>query len=327
MRLSATPSQQVINHAEAGRAALHDALEGMVAIARTRWTQAAAESARHVALVVANNPGKTVDDILGRPDIQQALRDNWQTAVDDTRRTILRAWSMGVRLGSQQAEQDMATLGMQPGSPPAPLEVGRELLKRFLDDAETNAEAAGDRMIAAVRSSDGSSEGVRNAVTTEASKQATRARAGITMAGGEGYHAAQTTMYAEAAAAGGYVVKVMWVTHFRPGTCRTCAALHGDVVVLGTEFDHFAHLGAGKPPTVFGSLAGPPRHPNCGCRLVPFIDAEVVQQAKDSPTVETPPVRTDTAGPTPASLKRYRDSWFGALLRTIKSLLGFRRTR
>lgn len=323
LKLASTPSQQVINHAVTGRAKLAAAMEPLFATAQERWRLAALESARHVALVVGNNPGKELDEVLARPDVQQALRDNWRRAADEVRTGIIGAWGEGVRLGAAQAKADLRTLGVPVTDEPAPLEVGKKMLTRLLADATDNAEAAGERMVAAVFATDGSPEAVADAVTKAANDQANRARAGITTAGGEGYHAAQTRMYEQAADAGGYTMKVMWVTHFRPTTCGTCAALHGEVRTLGTTFDPKAHFGPGKPPTTFGELAGPPRHPNCGCKLVPFIDGETVSQAKDAPA-ERVPVRTDQAGPTPKTMRRYRKSWYAVLKRKLQQVLGRR---
>lgn len=328
LRLAATPSAQVIGHAEAGRAALNTAMQPLFEAARARWVAAAAESARHVALVTSNNPLREFPDILARPDVQQALRDNWQRAADEAVTGLIASWNEGVRLGTEQAIADMRTLGMEVPDALSALEVGQPLYDRLLSDAYTNVNEAGDRMVAAVLASDLTPEGVADAVRAQASNQANRARAGITTAGAEGYQAAQIEMYRQSAQQGGYVVKVMWVTHFRPGTCKTCAALHGQVRTLGAEFDHFAHFGTGNPPKVFGTLQGPPRHPNCGCRLVPYIDAEVEAQAEASVTVDTPPVRTDLDGPTPQTLQQFGEAWYQALVKKIKRLFRLnRRTR
>jgi hypothetical protein len=49
--------------------------------------------------------------------------------------------------------------------------------------------------------------------------------------------------------------------------------LHGTVVGLTVQFDHVQSF-ATNPPTVYADLQAPPRHPNCGCRLVPFVEGE-----------------------------------------------------
>jgi hypothetical protein len=46
--------------------------------------------------------------------------------------------------------------------------------------------------------------------------------------------------------------------------CPACRALDGTTAGLDEEFHH----GDDRDPPVFGRLLGPPRHPNCRCRLV-----------------------------------------------------------
>lgn len=65
--------------------------------------------------------------------------------------------------------------------------------------------------------------------------------------------------------------KGVWVTAFRINTCGACVALHGTVVDVGNSFNESATLGSSSPPT-FGKLDMPPRHPNCGCRVVILPD-------------------------------------------------------
>lgn len=63
-------------------------------------------------------------------------------------------------------------------------------------------------------------------------------------------------------------VRKMWVANFQDGPpCLTCAALHGTVLAMSADFDP-EHSYAPSPPRVYRDLAGPPRHPNCRCRLV-----------------------------------------------------------
>lgn len=81
---------------------------------------------------------------------------------------------------------------------------------------------------------------------------------------------------------------MVWVTAFRPrsknssGTCDVCAALHGRVVKPGEVITGYTDVW-GAP------LVRPPRHPNCGCRLVPVP--------------ETPSTTT------PATMRSYAAQW------------------
>lgn len=45
--------------------------------------------------------------------------------------------------------------------------------------------------------------------------------------------------------------------------CPACAALDGTTIAVAAEFDH----GTTADPAVYFDLFGPPRHPNCRCRL------------------------------------------------------------
>lgn len=63
-------------------------------------------------------------------------------------------------------------------------------------------------------------------------------------------------------------MRKMWVANFSAGTpCLTCSALHGSVIALTDTFDAERSY-APNPPRVYRDLAGPPRHPNCRCRIV-----------------------------------------------------------
>lgn len=78
-------------------------------------------------------------------------------------------------------------------------------------------------------------------------------------------------------------VKV-WVTSFSPTTCATCAALHGQVTEIDSEYSHDITFGI-SPKTVRGTLPGPPRHPNCHCRLVPYVEERLASSAMTPSTL------------------------------------------
>lgn len=70
----------------------------------------------------------------------------------------------------------------------------------------------------------------------------------------------------------------VWVTSLLPTTCATCAALHGQIVDVGDEFSHEITF-ALDPKVVYSGLPGPPRHPNCHCRLIPYIIERLTKSA------------------------------------------------
>jgi hypothetical protein len=49
--------------------------------------------------------------------------------------------------------------------------------------------------------------------------------------------------------------------------CGMCEALDGTMVGINGEFDHQATTDPRDLRPVWRNLAGPPRHPNCRCRL------------------------------------------------------------
>lgn len=315
VRLANEPSSQVLAHAVTGRATLAAAVAPLWQAAGRRWRGAALIAARHVALVLANNPEREPAEVLGRRDVAEALQQPFERAWDLLERDLQAAWRRGVQAGLRQARADMASLGMT--APPGVPDVDRSVLTRLLADVATNRAAHMSRMANRIQTAADPAA----AITAVANDEAHRARAGLSTAGAEGYSAAQRAAYARAAQEGGYTVRLMWVTHFRPGTCGTCAALHGTTVALGEEFDPEAHFGAGRPPRPYGDFQGPPRHPNCGCRLVPYIDAVAQQQARLRDP-ESPLRRSDGDGPTPATLQRFARGWWSTLLGKVKRLFG-----
>ncbi len=50
--------------------------------------------------------------------------------------------------------------------------------------------------------------------------------------------------------------------------CPACAALDGTQVGIDEQFDADATTDGSTPPRVYRDLTGPPRHPNCRCRIV-----------------------------------------------------------
>lgn len=108
--------------------------------------------------------------------------------------------------------------------------------------------------------------------------------------------------------------------------CPCCAALNGVTLPLGDLFDANASTDPNfTPPRVYRDLQGPPRHPNCRCRLVVTLSpaSAVLQQqvAKSSPA--------PTGLLSAAQVRQMDSTRFAALtafltgtLRAVKRLLG-----
>lgn len=105
---------------------------------------------------------------------------------------------------------------------------------------------------------------------------------------------AKEEMYAYVSEQSGVTIRKVWVTRFRPTTCATCARLHARIINLRGQFNPHG------PGLVYGTLIGPPRHPHCGCRIVPWIaDME------------------NDVGVSLADMRNYASSWIGDMFRAV----------
>ncbi len=83
-----------------------------------------------------------------------------------------------------------------------------------------------------------------------------------------GYTDTQVGLYRALAATHTFLrLRKRWVND-TSARCPSCRALHGTVIDLDADFDATASDDpAFTPPKVYITMAGPPRHPNCRCRL------------------------------------------------------------
>ena len=104
----------------------------------------------------------------------------------------------------------------------------------------------------------------QSAVVTDISR---RAHAGISAATHRGYTEGQLSTITDTS------MLKMWVANFAQpperGPCLTCIALHGMTIPVTEQFPAEVTYAA-KPLGVYRDLLGPPRHPNCRCKLVFF---------------------------------------------------------
>lgn len=258
------PFDSLVAAAEAQEEALTGAIAGQVKAARAAWKAAGEEASDYVRRVIRLNPTKSLDEILARSDVQQALSVPFREARTTTKASIRSAWNHGVSLGRVAAHDDLGTIkvAMPMGVKPPPMTY-REML---LSDVDKNRFGAKAAFLEALSNNPDDIEEQLDKITRDYSN---RAAIGANVSGHRAYNEMKLRIFAAA----GVKVKKMWVTRFRPTTCRTCAKLHGSVVPLGASFDVKAHIGPGQPPKVYGDLLAPPRHPNCGCRIVPWLGA------------------------------------------------------
>lgn len=261
----------------------------------TRWLD-------YVARVVENNPTRDFAEIVGRSDVRGLLEEVVAVAAAGVEQSVRDAWQVGAELGLAHVLIELRALGLP--VPDVDDIVAQTLqsgyLASVLDDMTRRANEAVGRVLAAAQAafdsieidiSDGGvvntrqrlafqrAQAIRAGVKAEAARLGRSAAAAASVTTNRGYSESQIEAYARAqtelnAAGGrGRIIRKLWVTAFRPTTCGTCAALHGTVVDIYVEFPHGQSYEA-RPPRVYSNLQAPPRHPNCGCRLVPFVDGE-----------------------------------------------------
>lgn len=258
-----TPS--LLQNVDEARASLAQQTDAYLQQVSKIWDHAASAALAHVKVVVQNNPKADIADLLARPDVQQALSLPFTVASQDTARIITDAWNSGVTIGQSHALSDLSDLGM---TAPSLGDVATTTLDSLLTDAEANAQAARERLVGAITGAQPGKvlEGLQSALDD----LRRRAVLGVDAARTMGSTEAQLGVYEQAQKESGQQIRLLWVTHFRPTTCATCAALHGKNIPLGGTFSDTATF-SGKAPKTYLPLAGPPRHPNCGCRVVAYV--------------------------------------------------------
>jgi hypothetical protein len=257
-----------------------------------------------------------------------AAEKTWTTPGDRPRQLaataslLLRTWATSVIAAHAHARALARAAGLDPlprVPPPTPTS---QTFSRILSDIRKAAAPTDDP-------------------AADTRRTARSAKAGAATAASAAFN---ETLLADLAASG--ATHAVWVTRFRTpssnsrGTCPACAALHGTVVPLGSEFPGSATFGD-KPIPTFGSLKSPPRHPNCGCSLIPLppsiegrssissMRAFATRWALAAPDMAPSTTRTteasDTAKSTEfltaADIRGTPRSWLRRLTATLKAAL------
>lgn len=277
--------QRLITRAGTSENHLSGQLTPSIEAARDAWLAAGEEASDFVRQVIRLNPLEDIESILERPEVRQALSVPFREARIQTLASINHSWDVGVAAGRASGQADLSILGFGntggTASPPT------TYLDSLLSDARRNAGSARTRFEEALRADETQAQAALDSITRDLSR---RAGIGANAAGHRAMNETKEEMFILAAEENGQAIRKVWVTRFRPTTCRTCAKLHGTVIKVRGEFSHTAHYGSGNPPLVYGDLLGPPRHPHCGCRIVPWIasmaddDGVSIQSMKDFAT-------------------------------------------
>ncbi len=255
----------------------------------------------HLSATIGSGGALTGTELLSRPDLHTALT----TALGGTQAAVTTVVRAGYRAAGNLARvstvADLKALGF---TPPAEAGDGADTpyLALVLSGLTVAFVTAALDIQDAVRAAFDGVTGTAAAVTAarilaahEALDRAVR-RLGVRISTAaaasvhRGYSDVQQALHSSVRDAHPYVrITKRWqVLSAKP--CGFCAALDGEIVDLDEEFDRTAGPPDTPPLPVFQDLLGPPRHPNCRCRLayeVAEAAAEVRAQVRTRPPVGT----------------------------------------
>lgn len=217
------------------------------------WEDANKEALRLLVLVMQNNPMKSRDQILRRPDVRAVLREPYVEAAAKSEELLHKAWDEAEKLSVRHAKAEFKILdtGWQGHT------LDPALRDALVADLHANAKAMRGRYREALRDREKAAQRLQGV----ANDGARRARYSIQAAV---WGVAAQVRDSACAAAG---LNKMWVAVLDDRTCAHCKALHGRVIGPGAQFP--ADAGGTSLGVYQGVLIGPPRHPNCRCVLVP----------------------------------------------------------
>lgn len=257
------------------------------------YRAAGAQFAEHLAVIVQNNPGKTLQQIMGRVDVQQNLHGLFGTAYQAAGEAIRTGHATGAALALTHAQQEAAIYGLTIPAVEALGTVGTT--DSILADLERNQGTASARITVGAQTGFGAAlgppEGVvgapgENLVADMAAQRA----AGVTdevqrvandlgMRAGAGASTATVSSYGDSKLLGfsalansqpTVTVEKVWICSF-DNSCPECVALHGTVLAVDQMFPEDVTFGNGDPDPSYDGLDAPPRHPYCGCQVCLFI--------------------------------------------------------
>lgn len=289
LELASSPLQQLLHNVDTYRSLLRDQTDDYLDQANSAMIAAANEAVHYVTLVLGNNPKKKKSDVLKRADVVEAMDYPFlEEALPQVDYAVAAAWQKGWEVGLNHGAADMTVWGLPTPTPAVGMD--DPFLVSLRSDVDKNMQAASKRIRYAVLHSDSAT--VEQELIKTLDDLRLRMRLSVDAARSRASTQGQMAVYEAGSEAASKVVKVMWVCSFGPNTCATCAALHGTVVNQGEHFDSEVSF-KGKGATPYVNLAGPPRHPNCMCRLVPVLSGG-----------------TGKVGPTPTTMKKWAQDWW-----------------
>jgi hypothetical protein len=259
--------QRLINGAFRQSQELGDMLAPLRTGAEHAWLGRGEEVAKHLYLVIRNSQRRGLEQLLARPDVRDITDVLFREAARRTAEEVQEAWERGTALGIEAALDELKLLGIEVD--PRGLRLNTTVLDRLMRDVNENA----SRTTRLIRGEDiipGKHERTRDLVTIRTRESARRAGLSVDAAAKYSQAQAKEAVYraAQRQAGDGARLYKVWVTRFGPGTCATCAKLHGTRRPIGSPFPVDARFAGPKLGTLAATLGHPPRHPNCRCRII-----------------------------------------------------------
>jgi len=241
----------------------------------------------HIAAIIRANPDRDINEILTRADLQRTLT----TSMDGLRRQavgrIRSSWFYGSDLATDHVNEEIDRL--TGGFRLRRSRADDSYLEGLVDDVNTNIDSLTNALLQRAEQiyeeqggylqHELESKNVRKAkasriasllkdsLTLSAQRAGIRVAYGSQVAAARGFTNQQIAAYARMAAQDPSTRKV-WVANFlNNNPCDMCWALHGVSLPIGQSFDPYATFGR-RVVRTYRDLIGPPRHPNCQCRLV-----------------------------------------------------------
>lgn len=193
------------------------------------WKRALNDAVGHVLLVVQNNPGKPLSQILRRPDIKEALTYPFAQAGAETLAAVREAW--------YDAAGDLV--------------LPEDDLSEILTNVRSNTVTAPQRLRKAIAK--GPKDQLSDRLKKLSNDLIRRAEFAVEYSGKRAATLAQLEGQPETA-------MKTWRRNPESKSCKYCIALDGVTIPVGQLF----HLDDFKS---FQPLVGPPLHPRCACEL------------------------------------------------------------
>ncbi len=291
----------------------------------------------YLASVLRDGPVITGHELVSRDDIYNTLKtvlDGAQARIEAQIRAGYRASAASARAGTEKTLPGFTSPPPPAEDPPYLAAIVAALVIAFavaLSDILASIQSAFDGVkgtaaaVVAARIL-----ATHTAVDRAVRRLGVRARSAVSVAVNRGYTDAQAVVIdAYMTAHPSVPMRKQWVAT-AADPCPSCRALNGTILPVDAEFDPYvAASDKWRPPKVWRDLQGPPRHPNCRCRLLylPSDGGQVQQITSADPPAGTP-TRLSAADVRNMPAQRFNAlvSYFKAAARKLISLIRNRKS-